>query len=156
MRRRGRSIAFPYNPISVLFSLNIGNKFRLQLKMDRRTRSRIDVQLTCYVGAGRVKGEPIRTLTENVSRTGMLVRWMEGAPLPRIDGKLVLDLQLPENSEFGPRVMRCRTQVLRVIPGKKNTHDVAVRVLSMRFTTGKREIKPSDLALMPVAASRVS
>ena len=124
--------------------------------MDRRTKSRIDVQLTCYVGAGKVQAEPIRALTENVSRTGMLMRWMEGAPLPNIDRKLVLDLQLPENSEFGPRVMRCRTQVLRVTPIAGNSHEVALRVLSMRFIKSKPGISPSDLAAMPVAAGRVS
>jgi c-di-GMP-binding flagellar brake protein YcgR len=124
--------------------------------MDRRTKSRIDVQLTCYVGAGRIKGEPMRTLTENVSRTGMRMRWIDDVPVPKIDRKLILDLELPENSEFGPRVMRCRTQVLRVIPGDGNSHDVALRVLSMRFMKGKREIRVSDLASMPVAASRVS
>lgn len=124
-------------------------------KMDRRTRSRIDVQLTCYVGAGRVQAEPVRAFTENVSRTGVLMRWVEGIPLPAIDGKLVLDLQLPENSEFGPRVMRCRTEVLRVTPGKGNSHEVALRVLSMRFMKRKRDVRVSDLASMPVAVNRV-
>jgi c-di-GMP-binding flagellar brake protein YcgR len=124
--------------------------------MDRRTKSRIDVQLTCYVGAGKVQAEPVRAFTENVSRTGMLMRWMEGIPLPNINGKLILDLQLPENSEFGPRVMRCRTQVLRVTSLKGNSHEVALRVLSMHFTKSNRVIKPSDLAVMPVAAGRVS
>jgi c-di-GMP-binding flagellar brake protein YcgR len=124
--------------------------------MDRRIKSRIDVQLTCHVGAGKVKAEPVRAFTENVSRTGMLMRWAEGVPLPNIDGKLVLDLQLPENSEFGPRVMRCRTQVLRVTPCGGSTHEVALRVLGMRFIKGKRRILPSDLAGMPVAAGRVS
>jgi c-di-GMP-binding flagellar brake protein YcgR len=124
--------------------------------MDRRTKSRIDVQLTCYVGAGKVQVEPMRALTENVSRTGMLMRWMQGIPLPKIDRKLVLDLQLPENSEFGPRLMRCRTQVLRVTPAAGNSHEVALRVLSMRFIRSRREISPIDLAAMPVAASRVS
>jgi c-di-GMP-binding flagellar brake protein YcgR len=124
--------------------------------MDRRTKSRIDVQLTCYVGAGKVQAEPMRAFTENVSRTGMLMRWMDGIPLPYIDRKLVLDLQLPENSEFGPRVMRCRTQVIRVTPVAGNSHEVALRVLSMRFIKSKREIRPIDLAAMPVAASRVS
>jgi c-di-GMP-binding flagellar brake protein YcgR len=124
--------------------------------MDRRTKSRIDVQLTCYVGAGKVQAEPMRAFTENVSRTGMLMRWMEGTPLPNIDRKLVLDLQLPENSEFGPRVMRCRTQVLRVTPIAGNSHEVALRVLSMRFIKSKPGISPSDLAAMPVAAGRVS
>jgi c-di-GMP-binding flagellar brake protein YcgR len=124
--------------------------------MDRRTKSRIDVQLTCYVGAGKVQAEPMRALTENVSRTGMLMRWMEGAPLPNVDRKLVLDLQLPENSEFGPRVMRCRTQVLRVTAIAGNSHEVALRVLSMRFIKSKPGISPSDLAAMPVGAGRVS
>jgi len=124
--------------------------------MDRRTKSRIDVQLTCYIGAGRVTGEPMRTITENVSRTGILMRWMEGVPLPKVDGKLVLDLRLPENSDVGPRVMRCRTEVIRVAPGTGNSHEVALRVLSMRFMKGKSElVSASDLAAMPVAAGRV-
>jgi c-di-GMP-binding flagellar brake protein YcgR len=123
--------------------------------MDRREKSRIDVQLTCYVGAGRVKAEPMRAITENVSRTGMLMRWMEGIPLPNINGKLLLDLQLPENSEFGPRVMRCRTTVIRVTP-RADSHEVALRILSMRFIKLKREIRPIDLLAMPVAADRVS
>jgi c-di-GMP-binding flagellar brake protein YcgR len=124
--------------------------------MDRRTKSRMDVQLTCYVGAGKVQAQPMRALTENVSRTGMLMRWIEGIPLPKIDRKLVLDLQLPENSDFGPRLMRCRTQVLRVTARAGDTHEVALRVLSMRFIKIKCELKPSDLAAMPVSAGRVS
>jgi c-di-GMP-binding flagellar brake protein YcgR len=99
----------------------------------------------------------MRVLTENVSRTGILVRWMEGVPLPKVDGKLVLDLKLPENSDVGPRVMRCRTEVRRVAPGAGNSYEVALRVLSMRFMKVKRElISASDLASMPVAAGRVS
>lgn len=121
--------------------------------MDRRSKSRIDVQLTCYVGAGKIKGEPMRTLTENVSRTGMLMRWIDEVPLPKIDRKLVLDLELPENSEFGPRVMRCRTQVTRVIPQEGKPHEVALRVLSMRFMRTRREV---DLLSMPAAGTRVS
>ncbi len=124
--------------------------------MDRRGKSRIDVQLTCYVGAGKIKGEPMRTLTKNVSRTGMLMRWMEDVPLPKLDRKLVLDLELPENSEFGPRLMRCRTQVTRVVPNEDRPHEVALRVLSMRFVKTRRPITQRDLLEMPVAATRVS
>lgn len=123
--------------------------------MDRRIKSRIDVQLTCYVGAGRIKGEPLRTLTENVSRTGVLMRWMDDIPLPKVDKKLILDVELPENSDFGPRVMRCRTQVIRVVPGAGNSHDVALRVLTMRFMKARRVVQPADLLKMPVTAARV-
>lgn len=136
--------------------------------MDRRTRSRIDVQLTCFVGSGRAHAEPLRALTENVSRTGVLMRWIEGTPLPKIERKLVVDVKLPENSEVGPRVMRCRAQVIRVSPSG-NTHAVALRILSMRFVKDKRAqagprspsrvsaraVRVKDLASMPVAVDRV-
>lgn len=123
--------------------------------MDRRTKSRMDVQLTCYVGDGKVHATPMRALTENVSRSGMLMRWIKGIPLPPLEGKLVLDLQLPENSDFGPRIMRCHTQVVRVTPCEDSAHAVALRVLSMRFLKGKRAPTVIELASMPVAGNRV-
>jgi c-di-GMP-binding flagellar brake protein YcgR len=123
--------------------------------MDRRTKDRMDVQLTCYVGAGKVQAAPVRALTENVSRTGMLMRWMAGVPLPAVDRKLILDVQLPENSDFGPRVMRCNTQVVRVTPCEDNTHAVALRVLGMRFIKSKPTPTKIDLASMPVTVNRV-
>src|SRR5438309_773294 len=122
--------------------------------MDRRTKSRIDVQLTCFVGAGRAHAEPLRVLTENVSRTGMLMQWLEGAPLPRVEKKLTLDVRLPENSEHGARVMRCQTEVIRITPSGK-THAVALRVLSMRFVKPRSGAAVKDLQSMPVVAERV-
>lgn len=107
---------------------------------------------------------PIRTLTENVSRSGMLMVWGSGAPLPGLNKKLTLDVQLPENSEFGPRVMRCRAEVTRIVAREAGDHYVALRVLSMRFSNPGADGKPSfkkgsrkvrDLASMPVATSRV-
>jgi c-di-GMP-binding flagellar brake protein YcgR len=123
--------------------------------MDRRTKLRIDVQLTCYVGAGKVHGAPMRAYTENVSRTGMLMRWIAGVPLPVLDGKLILDLELPENSDFGPRLMRCRTTVVRIDPCEGDNHAVALRVVAMQFVSTKRRVKPLDLAAMPVSMDRV-
>ena len=116
----------------------------------------MDVQLTCYVGSGKVQAAPMRALTENVSRSGMLMRWMPGVPLPSVDGKLTLDIELPENSEFGPRVMRCDTQVVRVTPCGSETHAVALRVLGMRFIRARRRLAKSELAAMPVAISHVN
>ncbi|HWF07540.1 MAG TPA: PilZ domain-containing protein [Bryobacteraceae bacterium] len=122
--------------------------------MDRRTRSRIDVQLTCFVGSDKAHAEPLRAFTENVSRTGVLMRWIEGTPLPDIERKLVLEVKLPENSEVGPRVMRCRTEVIRITPTGK-THAVALRILSMRFVKDKRSRQVNDLASMPVPVDRI-
>jgi c-di-GMP-binding flagellar brake protein YcgR len=123
--------------------------------MDRRTKLRIDVQLTCYVDAGKVQGAPMRAFTENVSRNGMLMRWMAGVPLPVLDGKLILDIELPENSDFGPRLMRCRTRVVRIDPCEGDTHTVALRVVAMQFVSTKRQVTPRDLASMPVSMDRV-
>jgi c-di-GMP-binding flagellar brake protein YcgR len=123
--------------------------------MDRRIKSRIDIQLTCCVGAGKVQAAPMRALTENISRTGMLMRWMEGVPLPAVAGKLILDLELPENSEFGPRLMRCRTEVVRVTRCEGNTHAVALRVLAMRFIKTRQPAPPTDLASMPLTVNRI-
>ena len=124
--------------------------------MDRRTKERMDVQLTCYVGSGKVQATPMRALTENVSRSGMLMRWMTGAPLPPVEGKLTLDIELPENSDFGPRVMRCDAEVVRITPCAGDTHAVALRVLGMRFIKSRRRAAKSELATMPLIANRVN
>ena len=124
--------------------------------MDRRTKSRLDVQLTCYVAAGRVQAAPVRGFTENVSRTGMLMRWVDGHPLPKIGSRLTLDVQLPENSEFGPRVMRCRATVVRVETRAAEGDEIGLKIHSMRFNKAKAIPKAVDLASMPVMTDRVS
>jgi len=139
--------------------------------MERRTKSRIDVHLTCCVEAGRAEATPVHALTENVSRTGILMLWVGDCPLPRLDRKLTLDVLLPENSEFGPRVMRCLTEVTRIIHRAEGRHEVGLRVISMRFikpgavggslprggvSRKKRLPGKCDLASMPVATERVS
>jgi hypothetical protein len=86
----------------------------------------------------------------------MLMRWLDGIPLPKLERKLILDLQLPENSEFGPRIMRCRAEVVRVSPCEGASHLVALRILSMRFMKQKNVPGVTDLASMPVAANLVS
>lgn len=123
--------------------------------MDRRSKSRIDVQLTCQVNAGKA-ATPIRAITENVSRNGMLMIWAGDSPLPKVARKLSLDVLLPENSEFGPRVMRCRAEVARVSEQTSGRHEVALRVLSMKFLDPrKRTPSATDLASMPVVSERV-
>src|ERR1700721_2597943 len=102
--------------------------------MERRTKSRIDVQLTCCVEGGRAEATPVRAPTENFSGNGMLMLWARGAPIPRIDGKLTLDVLLPENSEFGPRVMRCLTEVTRIIHRAEGGHEAGLRGVRRVFS----------------------
>ncbi len=118
--------------------------------MDRRQKDRVDVQLTCFVSADRIEATPLRVLTENVSRTGILMRWTGGVALPELAKTMTLDVSLPENSDFGPRVMRCRGRVVRITPVKGDEHAVAFEVDTMRFVK-TRTRKNSDLASMTVA-----
>jgi hypothetical protein len=123
--------------------------------MDRRTSFRHDLQLICRIDSDRVQAESAGALTENVSRTGMLVRWLEGVPLPKVGGKLTLDVQLPKNPAMDPRVMRCRTSVVRVSSGAGRKHEVALRVHDMRFVPAASPVTPSDLAAIPIPSKLV-
>lgn len=125
----------------------------------------MEVQLTCCIDVGRMTATPVHVFTENVSRTGMLVRWMPDTPLPELNSKLIIDIYLPENSEFGPRVMRCRTVVMRVNTANIQKPEVAVKISSIRFARTKSNDKGGpvtqtqttrhDLANMPAATNRV-
>jgi len=120
--------------------------------MDRRLKTRVDVQLTCFVSPDRIEASPLRMLTENVSRTGILMRWTADIPLPLLDKAMTLDVQLPENSEFGPRVMRCRGRVVRITPVAGEQPAVAFEVDSMRFVKSRTRKVITDLASMAVVA----
>jgi hypothetical protein len=96
----------------------------------------------------------VRALAENVSRTGILVQWLDGTPLPEVGRSLTVNIHLPGSSETGPRVMRCRTTVVRVIPGSGQKHRVALGVHNMRFVAAM-PVTIFDLAAMPIPESPV-
>lgn len=123
--------------------------------MDRRTRVRHNLQLTCQIGSGRAQASAASVLTENVSRAGLLVRWLEGIPLPKVGRRLTLDVQLPKNPKMAPRVMRCRTTVVRVSQGSGPEHEVALRVHNMKFVAAKNAVTIHDLAAIPVTNNLV-
>ncbi len=123
--------------------------------MDRRTSIRHDLKLTCRIASGRAQASLAKALIENISRTGLLVRWLEGTPLPKVGGRLTLDVQLPKNPEMDLRVMRCRTTVVRVIPGLGPDHEVALRVHNMRFVAAEEATKIYDLAAIPITNNLV-
>ncbi len=141
-------------------------------EMDRRAKDRHDLKLLCHVAgakagrkpgggngpgttaAGFIAGE-VESLTENMSRDGMLMRWLDHIPLPELGSALTVEVDLPAGSEFGPRVMKCDATVVRITgrPGTKRS--VGLRLEKIRFTKaiGRRKI---DLAAMPVVSDRVN
>jgi hypothetical protein len=129
--------------------------------MDRRTKDRVELQLKCCVNAGRITAVSARALTENVSRTGILIRWNAETPLPAVDSKFILDVELPENSEFGQRIMRCRVSVVRALPAMDRYPEVALKIHSMRFAKTKPIVdaapwSPYDLQNMPVTSRQAN
>jgi len=123
--------------------------------MDRRTKDRHELQLVCHIGAAKILSAPIDGVTENMSRDGMLMRWLENVPLPAIGSALTVEVDLPEGPDFGPRVMRCNSTVVRITgkPGERRC--VGLRIEKVRFTKSVK-VRKYDLASMPVATEKVS
>jgi hypothetical protein len=79
-------------------------------------------------------GERSAMLTENMSRDGMLLRWDDGARLPRVGEMLIVEVELPEQEGFERRCIRCQTTVARVSAEPGATYPwVGLRVHAMDF-----------------------
>jgi hypothetical protein len=110
--------------------------------------------LAGFVSSGYALTE-VESLTENMSRDGMLMHWLDNVPLPELGAALVVEVDLPAGPQFGPRVMKCAATVIRITgrPGTKRF--VGLRLDKVRFTkANKRRLQ--DLAAMPVASDKVN
>jgi len=123
--------------------------------MNRRNKIRLDLQLLCRVDGNNLLSTPLNGLTENVSRGGMLMRWIEAVPLPEIGCHLTVDVQLPESSPTDQRVMRCRTKVVRIVAGKNRPPSVGLQIEAVQFAKGMPGVRVHDLEGMPVANNRL-
>jgi c-di-GMP-binding flagellar brake protein YcgR len=91
--------------------------------MDRRERDRVNVRLQCRIERQGESGGSVFNTTENVSHTGMLIRWRDKTA-PAVGERFSVKLMLPANPLFGRRWMQFRAQVVRV----KRTTDESVMV----------------------------
>lgn len=101
--------------------------------MDRRTTSRVDLRLACRIVNQGSVSENSGGTTENISRNGLLLRWTRPAPVPAAGSALRVELELPSEGVFAPRVIRCDSTVVRVIDGENGQSHVALKVNTMRF-----------------------
>jgi c-di-GMP-binding flagellar brake protein YcgR len=122
--------------------------------MDRRTKTRIDLQLLCRIGADRLVSAPLEGVTENVSRDGMLMRWADPFPLPEVGCRLTVDVQLPVNSGSAPRLMRCVARVVRIVQESSGNPSVGLQIDHVRFIESQ-VIRSYPLESMPPATDRV-
>ncbi|MGD0201156.1 MAG: PilZ domain-containing protein [Bryobacteraceae bacterium] len=104
--------------------------------MDRRADPRVDVRLPCHVEFPKSKSRLLVGLTENMSRSGILVTWnADGLVtyLPKPGDVLSVDIELPANHSFGRRCMHCQAVVARVSAGESGDPLVALQVNQMQF-----------------------
>ena len=90
-----------------------------------------------------------------MSRGGILMRWEEEVPLPETGSSLVVDVALPENSEFGARAMRCKTKVVRIVGRVGRRTTLALRIVHIRFIGQRSEAKAINLMDAAPATRRV-
>lgn len=118
--------------------------------MNRRTKERVDLNLQCRLGPEKVLSVPsadpaqVIGLTENLSRTGMLMRWLDAVELPAVGSHLTVDIDLPADQSFGRRIMRCRTTVVRILKTDVGLA-VGMKIRNIRFTAPER---PSGASVM--------
>ena len=106
-------------------------------KIERRTKSRVDLRLSCRVDGDLYTSENSGETTENISRNGLLLRWTRPTPVPATGSALRVEVELPSDGVFAPRLIRCESVVVRVIDGEDGFAHVGLRVNAMRFVESR-------------------
>jgi c-di-GMP-binding flagellar brake protein YcgR len=124
--------------------------------MDRRTKQRVDLQLICSLGESAVRSTPLQSVTENISRDGILMRWLDAVPLPAVGSALTVEFALPESEGFGKRAMRCRTTVVRITESSDGQSAVGLHIEGINFINAQEQARTEpDLRSMPAISERV-
>ncbi len=104
--------------------------------MDRRADPRVEVRLRCHVEVPANKSYRFVGVTENMSRSGILMAWNGdggSGDAPKPGDLLSVDIELPANHSFGRRCMHCQTVVARVTPEGRDRVMVAMQVTQIQF-----------------------
>ena len=125
-------------------------------KMDRRTRSRVDLRLSCRIEAGSSVSDNSGETTENISRNGLLLLWTRPTPAPKAGSALRVEVELPSDGVFAPRLIRCESTVVRVIAGTDGQSHVALKVNTMRFVEDPSRLWQGDSASAMSVRERVN
>jgi hypothetical protein len=104
--------------------------------INRRETPRIDVKLNCHVSSPRVWSNGFVGVTENISRSGLLLLWngkQSGSRLPRVGDLITMDIELPVHHDFPTKCIHCQGTVVRVSVAEKQAARVALNVNYMKF-----------------------
>jgi len=109
-------------------------------ELERRDRSRVALRLKCRVERPGQLDRPAWKSIENISRSGMLIRWGGGQDTPPAVGEvLFVKLKLPVNPTFGQRWMLFNASVVRVTHADSASAMVAVSGGPVKFCPSARE-----------------
>ena len=120
--------------------------------INRRESPRIDVRLNCQVLSGQKR--PRGTfVTENISRSGILMLWNEnaGCVLPEVGELVTVEIELPAYHGFGRKCIHCQATVVRVSTSENDGARVALSVNYMKFRNYRdrisalHRIQPSEV-----------
>ena len=105
--------------------------------INRRETPRIDVKLKCHVTSPRVWSNGFVGVTENISRSGLLLLWngkqSGNSRLPRVGDLITMDIELPVHHDFPTKCIHCQGTVVRVSVTENQAPHVALSVNYMKF-----------------------
>ncbi len=110
--------------------------------MDRRLDPRVEIRLPCHVSPLSGKSRFFVGVTENMSRSGILVLWNARAlsKLPQPGELLALEIELPASHTFGRRCIHCQVTAVRISKKKTSGSLVAFQINQMQFKSASTKI----------------
>ncbi len=108
-------------------------------KRERRSHQRLQMSLRCYLLGPRRELRQLVGVTENISRTGVLIRWVgkhAGRPLPEVNEVLGVAIEWPRMSlARRQRYLNCVGRVVRILPvNRRHPARVALKIRHMSFS----------------------
>ena len=103
--------------------------------MDRRVDPRVEIRLPCHVSLLGNRSRLFVGVTENISRSGILVGWNSrvGSEAPKPGDVLTLEIELPASHSFGRKCIHCQVTAVRVSEPGAGDPLVAFQINQMRF-----------------------
>ena len=104
--------------------------------MNRRENPRMEVRLKCRITSPRIWPRSTTGMTENISRSGILVRWDECSPEPDLPGlgePVTLEIELPAHHSFVRKCIHCQAIVVRISSNDEPARRMAMSVSQMEF-----------------------
>lgn len=104
--------------------------------LEQRCHERLALPLECRVSPLNRRSAGSMKMVENVSRTGILIRWTPtDAPneVPRLGDSLSIEMALPANHSFERKCWYCGGTVVRISRAEDNAPLVAVRINTTKF-----------------------